>query len=172
MEVVGDRWSILILREAYYGVTRFDEFQFYAGVASNILSARLKKLVDFGVMKRVPLPEHSRRYEYVLTDMGSDFFVAYLALKKWGDDWLADLTGPQVVFVDRTNGKEIVYPAVTLADGQRVQLDGVKVVAGPGAVSFNQRRFGKGASKKNIEIGPPATFLAKSPRTSLPRRRK
>src|ERR1700745_3975369 len=100
MEVVGDRWSILILREAYYGVTRFDEFQLYTGVASNILSTRLKKLVDFGVMKRVPLPEHSRRYEYVLTDMGSDFFVTYLALKKWGDDWLADSTGPQVVFVD------------------------------------------------------------------------
>ncbi len=84
MEVVGDRWSILILREAYYGVKRFDEFEYYVGIAPNILSTRLKKFVDTGIMTRVPLPEHAGRYEYVLTEKGRDFFPAYLALKKWG----------------------------------------------------------------------------------------
>jgi DNA-binding HxlR family transcriptional regulator len=74
MEVVGDRWSILILREAYYGVKRFDEFEYYIGIAPNILSTRLKKLIDAGVMTRVPLPEHAGRYEYVLTEKGRDFF--------------------------------------------------------------------------------------------------
>jgi DNA-binding HxlR family transcriptional regulator len=98
MEVVGDRWSILLLREAYYGTRRFDEFQYYLGVAPNILSARLKKFVDLGMMTRVPLPEHGGRYEYVLTKKGRDFFPTYLALKKWGDDWLAEPEGPQVVF--------------------------------------------------------------------------
>jgi len=105
MEVVGDRWSILILREAYYGVKRFDEFEYYVGIASNILSTRLKKLIDAGVMTRVPLPEHAGRYEYVLTEKGRDFFPAYLALKKWGDDWLSDSAGPQVVFRDREAGR-------------------------------------------------------------------
>src|SRR6266705_1673428 len=86
MEIVGDRWSILILREAYYGVKRFDEFEYYVGIAPNILSTRLKKFVEAGVMTRVPLPEHAGRFEYVLTEKGRDFFPAYLALKKWGDD--------------------------------------------------------------------------------------
>src|SRR5215472_18553007 len=95
MGVVGDRWTILILREAYYGVTRFDEFEYYVGVAPNILSNRLKKLVDAGMMKRVPLAEHAGRYDYVLTEKGRDFFPAYLALKKWGDDWLAEPAGPR-----------------------------------------------------------------------------
>ena len=71
MAVVGDRWSILILREAYYGVKRFDEFEYYVGIAPNILSARLKKFIDAGIMTRRPLPEHAGRFEYVLTEMGA-----------------------------------------------------------------------------------------------------
>jgi DNA-binding HxlR family transcriptional regulator len=142
MAVVGDRWSILILREAYYGTKRFDEFEYYIGVAPNILSNRLKKFVDAGIMKRVPLPEHSTRYEYVLTEKGRDFFPAYLALKKWGDDWLAEPEGPQVVFRDRVAGREIEYPKLLAANGKPLRLEDVDVVAGPGAVAFNRKRFG------------------------------
>jgi DNA-binding HxlR family transcriptional regulator len=142
MDVVGDRWSILILREAFYGVKRFDEFEYYVGVAPNILSSRLRKLVDAGMMQKVPLPEHSGRYEYVLTEKGRDFFPAYLALKKWGDDWLAETAGPQVVFVDRNNGREIVYPEPRNASGKSLRLEDVQVVAGSGAVPFNKKRFG------------------------------
>src|SRR5271163_878787 len=80
MGAIGDRWTILLLREAYSGIKRFDEFQYYVGLAPNILSNRLKKLVQAGIMTRVPLPEHSGRYEYVLTEKGRDFFPTYLAL--------------------------------------------------------------------------------------------
>jgi DNA-binding HxlR family transcriptional regulator len=146
MEVVGDRWSILILREAYYGVSRFDEFGYYVGVAPNILSNRLKKFVDARVMTRVPLPEHSGRYQYVLTEKGRDFFPAYLALKKWGDDWLAEPEGPQVVFRDRAAGREITYPKLLTASGKPLRLEDVEVVAGSGAVPFNRKRFGGAAS--------------------------
>jgi DNA-binding HxlR family transcriptional regulator len=142
MAVVGDRWSILILREAFYGVTRFDEFEYYVGVAPNILSNRLKKLVDSGVMTRVPLAEHAGRYEYVLTGKGRDFFPAYLALKKWGDDWLAEPAGPQVVFREREAGRAIKYPELRAASGKKLRLEDVEVVAGSGAVPFNRRRFG------------------------------
>jgi DNA-binding HxlR family transcriptional regulator len=142
MEVVGDRWSILILREAYYGVKRFDEFEHYVGVAPNILSNRLKKFVDSGIMSRVPLPEHAGRYAYILTEKGRDFFPAYLALKKWGDDWLAEPEGPQVVFRDRTAGHEIRYPELLNASGKPLRLEDVEVVAGAGAVPFNRKRFG------------------------------
>lgn len=146
MEVVGDRWSILILREAFYGVKRFDEFEYYVGIAPNILSNRLKKFVDSGVMTRVPLPEHSGRYEYVLTEKGRDFFPAYLALKKWGDDWLAEPKGPQVVFRDRTAGHPIEYPELRTAGGKPLRLEDVEVVAGSGAVPFNRKRFAAAAS--------------------------
>jgi len=142
MEVVGDRWSILLLREAYYGTRRFDEFQYYLGVAPNILSARLKKFVDLGMMTREPLPEHGGRYEYVLTAKGRDFFPTYLALKKWGDDWLAEPAGPQVVFRDRASGRQIEYPTLHSARGEPLQLEDVEIVAGSGAVPFNRRRFG------------------------------
>lgn len=155
MEVVGDRWSILILREAYYGVKRFDEFEHYIGIAPNILSTRLKKFVDAGVMTRVPLPEHAGRYEYVLTDKGRDFFPAYLALKKWGDDWLAEPAGPQVVFRDRTTGRPIEYPELRTSGGKRLRLEDVEIVAGAGAVSFNRKRFGGDAADR-AAAGPKA----------------
>jgi DNA-binding HxlR family transcriptional regulator len=142
MDVVGDRWSILLLREAYYGTKRFDEFQHYLGVAPNILSTRLKKFVDLGMMTRVPLPEHGGRYEYGLTVKGRDFFPTYLALKKWGDDWLAEPAGPQVVFRDRCSGRQIEYPTLLSARGKPLQLEDVEIVAGSGAVPFNQKRFG------------------------------
>jgi DNA-binding HxlR family transcriptional regulator len=148
MDAVGDRWSILVLREAYYGVKRFDEFQYYVGLASNILSGRLKKLVDAGIMTRVPLPEHSGRFEYVLTEKGRDFFPAYLALKKWGDDWLAEPAGPQVVFTERTSGREIKYPQLLTARGKPLSLEDVEVVAGTGAVPFNRKRFGSVVDSK------------------------
>jgi DNA-binding HxlR family transcriptional regulator len=148
MEVVGDRWSILILREAYYGVKRFDEFEYYVGIAPNILSTRLKKFVDAGVMTRVPLPEHAGRYEYVLTEKGRDFFPAYLALKKWGDDWLAEPAGPQVVFRDRAAGRPIEYPEWRTRGGKPLRLEDVEVVAGAGAVPFNRKRFGGDAADR------------------------
>lgn len=148
MAVVGDRWSILILREAYYGVKRFDEFEHYVGIAPNILSTRLKKFVNAGMMKRVPLAEHAGRHEYVLTEKGRDFFPAYLALKRWGDDWLAEPGGPQVVFRDRAAGRAIEYPQLKNASGGPLRLEDVEVVAGAGAVPFNRRRFGDAADAR------------------------
>ena len=164
MEVVGDRWSILILREAYYGVKRFDEFEYYVGVAPNILSSRLKKFVDAGVMTRIPLPEHSGRYEYVLTEKGRDFFPAYLALKRWGDDWLAEPEGPQVVFRDRAAGREIEYPKLLTAGGKPLRLEDVEVVAGAGAVAFNRKRLGGAADAGPAKAGTKSRVLSRRKR--------
>jgi DNA-binding HxlR family transcriptional regulator len=169
MDVVGDRWSILLLREAYYGTRRFDEFQYYLGVAPNILSARLKKFVELGMMTRIPLREHSGRYEYVLTKKGRDFFPTYLALKKWGDDWLAEPEGPQVVFRDRSSGRQIGYPVPLSARGKPLQLEDIQIVPGSGAVPFNRKRFG-------AQLPHDATVRPKSkiriPRKSVSRKKK
>src|SRR5579871_816399 len=141
MDAIGDRWSLLILREAFYGTHRFDDFQYFLGVAPNILSARLKKLVQAGVMKRVKQKEHRGRFDYVLTEKGRDFFPAYLALKKWGDTWLAEPTGPQVVFTDRVTGAPIEVPALKSSRGTPLSFEDTEVVAGSGAVPFNRERF-------------------------------
>ena len=143
MDALGDRWSLLIMREAYYGTRRFDEFEFFLGVAPNVLSTRLKKLVKAGILKRVRLKEHRGRFEYLLTDKGRDFFPAYLALKRWGDAWLAEPTGPQVVFRDRVSGQPIELPQPTASDGRPLQIEDTEVIAGAGAVPFNRRRFGR-----------------------------
>jgi DNA-binding HxlR family transcriptional regulator len=143
MDAVGDRWSLLLLREAYYGTKRFDDFQYYLGVAPNILSTRLKKLVKAGIMKRVPLKEHRGRFEYILTEKGRDFFPAYLALKRWGDAWLAEPVGPQVVFKERVTGRPVELPALLSSRGEPLRLEETEVVAGSGAVPFNRKRFGR-----------------------------
>src|ERR687885_317534 len=81
MAVLGERWSILLLREAFYGATRFDEFERNLGIAPNILSARLRTLVAHGVLEKVP--GANGRHEYRLTEKGRDFFPAFVALKRW-----------------------------------------------------------------------------------------
>ena len=149
MDVIGDRWTLLVMREAYYGTTRFDDFEYFVGAASNILSSRLKKLVEAGMMKKLPVPGHGARHEYVLTDLGRAFFPAYLALKKWGDDWLAEPEGPQVVFVERSTGRPVKYPALRASNGRPLGVDDVHVMPGSGAVPFNRKRFSSTSSGRN-----------------------
>src|SRR5258708_40251708 len=91
-------------------------------------------------MPLVPLPAQGGRHEYVLPEKGRDFFPTYLALKKWGDDWLAEPEGPQGVFKDRSSGRPVEVPALLSARGKPLQLEDVEIGAGSGAVPFNRRR--------------------------------
>ena len=85
LEVVGERWTILILRDAFLGVRRFDDFQRSLGVARNVLQTRLKRLVDEGLLERRCYQERPVRHEYCLTPRGEDLWPVLLALKEWGD---------------------------------------------------------------------------------------
>ena len=89
LEVIGDRWTILILRDAFRGVRRFDAFQDDLGCARNLLADRLRKLVDQGILEKELYQEHPPRYEYRLTPKGVDLSPALVALMKWGDKHLA-----------------------------------------------------------------------------------
>ncbi len=88
LEIVGDRWTWLIVRDAFLGMTKFAEFRESLGIAPNVLSARLSRLVDEGIFERVLYSEHPARHEYRLTEKGSDLFVALNALRQWGDRYL------------------------------------------------------------------------------------
>ena len=95
LDVVGEWWSLLIVRDAFLGVTRFDDFQARLGISRNILSQRLNHLVDSGVLKRVAYCEHPPRSEYRLTRKGVDLWYVITAMRQWGDQWAAP-GGPPV----------------------------------------------------------------------------
>ncbi len=134
MAVVGERWSILVLREAFYGATRFDEFQRNLGIAPNILSARLRTLTQHGVLER-------RAQGYGITEKGRDFFPAFLALKRWGDRWMTDERGPSILLEERATGREVAAPPLLASDGQPLTPDRVRIRPGPGATAALRARF-------------------------------
>jgi DNA-binding HxlR family transcriptional regulator len=102
VDILGDWWTPLVLRECFGGVRRFDDFQRRLGIGRNILTQRLNRLVDEGMLERRPYHERPVRHEYVLTDKGRDFFPVVAALMRWGDTWLAGEDGPPVVLHHRT----------------------------------------------------------------------
>lgn len=95
LEVVGEWWSLLIVRDALLGVRRFDDFQARLGISRNVLNQRLNRLVEHGVFRRVPYQEHPPRHEYRLTDKGRDLWGVITAMRQWGDTWAAP-DGPPV----------------------------------------------------------------------------
>lgn len=103
LRVVGEKWTLLVLREAFYGVRRYDELLVRIGCARNILSDRLRKLVDSGLLRRVAYQEEGQRerHEYRLTDQGLELFPVVIALMQWGDKWLEAKRGPSVVVAHR-----------------------------------------------------------------------
>ncbi len=87
LEHIGERWTFMVLRDAFYGVRRFDDFQESLGIARNILTKRLTKLVDAGIMRKERYQEHPPRYEYRLTEKGRDLVPILTSLLAWGDKW-------------------------------------------------------------------------------------
>jgi DNA-binding HxlR family transcriptional regulator len=105
LERVGEWWSILILRDAFRGLTRFDQFQKSLDIAPNMLTRRLNALVESGLLERRAYCEHPPRYEYVLTERGRDFRPVLWALLAWGNRHFAP-DGPSVVVVDTDTGEQ------------------------------------------------------------------
>lgn len=85
LELVGERWTLLIVRDAFLGARRFEDFQRRTGMARNVLTARLGRLVEEGIFKRVPYQEHPARHEYRLTEKGIDLWPVIVSLLQWGD---------------------------------------------------------------------------------------
>lgn len=102
LDVVGEWWTLLILRDAFRGVRRYEDFQSSLGIARNVLAARLSKLVDAGILRRVPLPEHAGRHEYRLTDKGLDLQPVLLSLLRWGDRWATEEGEDPPLVLDHT----------------------------------------------------------------------
>ncbi|MBV8393434.1 MAG: helix-turn-helix transcriptional regulator [Alphaproteobacteria bacterium] len=134
LDVVGEPWTLLIVRDAFYGVRRFDDFQENLGIARNVLTARLKKLVEAGVFRKTAYRQRPLRHEYRLTDKGAALFTVIVGLKQWGDRFgAAARDGKPMDLVDRTNGHPLEPVLIDAVSGRKLELTNVRAVAGPGA---------------------------------------
>lgn len=112
LDVIGEWWTPLIVRDAFRGTRRFDDFQESLGMARSVLTARLRKLTEQGILERREYSGHPPRYEYVLTGKGLALFPVIAALMEWGDTWAPSPAGPPVVFVHDSCGN-ITRPVLT-----------------------------------------------------------
>ena len=121
LEAVGERWAFLILRGAFNGIAHFEQFQSQLGIARNILSNRLARLVAHGIMARLPCEDDRRRVEYRLTDKGEALLPVLIGLRQWGERW--GRGGPaNPVLVDVRDGRPVAQVAVHAQDGRRLAL--------------------------------------------------
>jgi DNA-binding HxlR family transcriptional regulator len=132
LELIGERWTLLVLREAFTGARRFDEFAERLGVARNVLAARLALLVDEAVLERRRYQDRPERFEYRLTEKGLDLFEVLAALMHWGDRWYAP-AGPPRVIRHRECGGAVGDGLTCERCGARVSARDVRVEPGPGA---------------------------------------
>jgi len=108
LSVIGDRWTLLVLREAFLRTRRFEDFQAHLGATRHVLADRLQKLVDNGIFERVPYQDRPPRCEYKLTEKGRDLYPVIVSLLGWGDRWMTDADGPPVELVHRQCGHQMV----------------------------------------------------------------
>lgn len=132
-EAIGDKWSIMIIRCAFYGADTFSEFLDETGISKNILTQRLDHLVKHSVLEKRPSRPGGTRYLYKLTPKGRALFPAIAALGQWGDEWIFADKGAPVVLVDRANNKPVQKVELRAEDGRALKLRDVTFVAGPGA---------------------------------------
>lgn len=127
LDIVGDWWSLLIIRDAFDGMKRFGEFHNSLGVAKNILTSRLKALVASGVLVQVPAADGGPYAEYALTDMGKGLFPVIVGLRQWGEDHLFATREKRSRLVDREQEKPVGRLVVVARDGRALGPDDVVV---------------------------------------------
>lgn len=135
LEQVGDWWSLLIVRDAFFGMRRFAEFERSLGISKNILTDRLQKLVDHEVLERTRLNEPGVRYEYVLTAKGRDLWVVLTALRLWSDKWVFGEGNEPVHARDATTGRAVKRLLAVDEDDQPITPRNLEWVLGPGKAS-------------------------------------
>lgn len=133
LEVIGERWSLLIVRSVMHGNRRFGEMQESLGIARNVLSARLQRLVDEEILERRAYQESPPRYEYFLTQKGLDLWPALIALLNWGDRYSPSPDGPRRLIVHKECGGTVSERGICESCGKVLTARDAKQVPGPGA---------------------------------------
>lgn len=141
LEVIGDWWTLLVVREAMLGSRRFADFAAELPIARNVLTRRLNHLVRRGVLARVDAGTHGKRYEYLLTPMGKDLATVMTALRQWGDRWVFGEGREPLLVRDRRTGRPI--PPVRILDesGAPISARDLEILPGPGARKLTIARY-------------------------------
>ena len=133
LEIVGEWWTLLILRDAFLGVRRFDDFVERLGISRNILTDRLDTLVDAGVLARRPYDEARGRYDYLLTDKGRALWPVMTALRQWGDEWIYGDGNEPLLIEHRSCGHTTTAQMTCDTCGEVLDARSVRAMPGPGA---------------------------------------
>jgi len=129
LEIVGERWTLLIVRDVFLGRHRFDEFQESLGIARNVLAERLNRLVDEGILERVRYSERPERFEYHLTPKGRDLHLALAGLRQWGDKYVSEK--PPTLLRRKSDRRQVVA-ALVPKGAETLRYEEVELVPGPG----------------------------------------
>ena len=132
--MIGEPWSPLVLRDVYVGIRRFDELQAELGISRKVLTERLNHLVEHGVLERRPYDSRPR-YEYHLTQMGTELVDVLMVMVGWGDRWLAGKAGPPVLYRHHACGEVSSVDLRCAGCGEPMHADDVDVLPGPGAAA-------------------------------------
>jgi len=163
LSVIGDRWTLLILRNAFMRMRRFDDFQSSLGLTRHLLASRLKRLVDEGILARVPYQPSPMRYEYVLTDKGKALHPVLMALAAWGDAWMDKGMGAPLLYQHRACG-HVMHPVmVCSACSEPLVATEVVPLPGPGLLAVQAditRAAGKAGAAPSKQA---ATVSSKTP---------
>jgi DNA-binding HxlR family transcriptional regulator len=141
LEVLGDWWTLLVVREAFLGVRRFADFEANLPISKNVLTRRLSHLVRHGVLARVDQGVHGTRYEYELTPCGKDLIAVMTALRQWGDRWVFGEGREPLLVVDRRTGRPIPRLRLSGEDGEPLRAGDTEVRPGPGATRGTLARY-------------------------------
>jgi DNA-binding HxlR family transcriptional regulator len=133
LEVLGDWWTLLIVRNAFFGMRRFGDFEANLGIAKNVLSARLQHLVDHEILAKVDVGEQGQRFEYRLTEKGEALLPLLTVLREWSDEWVFGRGKEPVIVKDRRTNRRIPKLRVTDADGNPLGRRDLRTEPGPGA---------------------------------------
>lgn len=133
LELLGDRWSFLLIREVIFGTRRFDDFAAHLGIARNVLTTKLAALVDAGIFEQRPLHQDARRLGYHLTEMGEGLLPALVALVQWGDRWLQTPDTVPLRILEQTTGEELPPVQLLGRAGKPLGRRDLDWAPGPGA---------------------------------------
>ena len=133
LEQVGEWWTFVILRNAFCGMSRFQDFQRHLGISTSILARRLEKLVENGILLRQPSTDDARIVHYRLTAKGRSLYPILAAMTLWGEQWAPHPAGQRLTLVEKATGQPVAGVAILAADGRPLEPEQIDTVAGPGA---------------------------------------
>jgi DNA-binding HxlR family transcriptional regulator len=132
LEIIGEWWTLLILRDSFLGIRRFDDFVERLGIARNVLANRLDTLVEAGVLERRPYDEARGRYDYLLTDKGRALWPVMIALRQWRDEWILGAGNEPLLLEHRDHGHQATAEMTCNVCGEKLDARSVRAVPGPG----------------------------------------